>query len=67
MMFIVCLVLLVAYAEASGCNAPVEEIRLKPSQSMGNALVSENYPNKYPDNACQKWHIILEGQNRVSV
>ena len=67
MMFIVCLVLLVAYAEARSCEAPVEEIRLQPSQSISNALVSENYPDNYPDNACQKWHIVLEGPNRVSV
>ena len=66
MMIIVCLVLLAACtcAEASGCDAPVEEIRLKAGQVMMNALVSENYPNNYPNNVCQKWNIIAEG-NRV--
>ena len=51
--------------EARSCEAQVGKIRLQPSQSISNALVSENYPDNYPDNACQKWHIVLEGPNPV--
>ena len=71
MKFISCLVLLAGSALLAKCGDPLscdpntaQEVRIAAGEELKEALVSENYPNNYPNNACQRWDIMAE-ENQV--
>ena len=41
-----------------------QEVRIAAGETLKEALVSENYPDNYPNNACQRWNIMAE-ENQV--
>ena len=71
MKFISCLVLLAGSALLVRCGDPLscdpntaQEVQIAAGEVLKEALVSRNYPNDYPNNACQRWDIIAE-ENQV--
>ena len=68
MKFTICSVL---FALLVKCGDPLkcdpntaQEVRIAAGETLKEALVSENYPNNYPNNACQRWNIMAE-ENQV--
>ena len=67
----ICLVLLAESALLAKCGDPLQcdvdtaqEVRIAAGETLKEALVSENYPNNYPNNACQRWDIMAD-ENQV--
>ena len=71
MNFTICSVLLAGSALLVRCGDPLkcdadtaQEVRIAAGEKIKEALVSENYPNNYPNNACQRWNIMAD-ENQV--
>ena len=71
MKFTICLALLAGSALLARCGDPLscdadmaQEVRIAAGETLKEALVSENYPNNYPNNLCQRWDIMAE-ENQV--
>ena len=71
MKFTICLVLLAGSAllvrcgDSLKCDADMaQEVWIAAGEELKEALVSQNYPNNYPNNACQRWDIMAE-ENQV--
>ena len=71
MKFIVSLVLLAGSALLVRCGDQLkcdantaQEVRIAAGEELKEALVSQNYPKRYPNNACQRWNIMAE-ENQV--
>ena len=66
----ICLALLAGSALLARCDPlqcdadTAQEVRIAAGEKIKEALVSENYPNNYPNNACQRWNIMAE-ENQV--
>ena len=71
MKFTICLVLLAGSTLLVRCYDPLscdvntaQKVRIAAGELLKEALVSENYPNNYPNNACQRWEIMAD-ENQV--
>ena len=71
MKFTICLVLLAGSTLLARCGDSLkcdadtaQEVWIAAGEELKEALVSQKYPKKYPNNACQRWDIMAE-ENQV--